>query len=80
MADGDMKEYDVPAVQTNRVKVTFNPMGARISFGESPDGSDKEERWNSAISVPLPMFKSMLDLLNNVWAQIEKLQSEKPEQ
>lgn len=80
MADGDLTEYDVPAPHTNRVRVTFNPLGVRLSFGESPDGSDKEERWNSAVHMPFYIFKNVVDILNNTLAQVEKLNSDKPEQ
>jgi len=68
-------QYDPSAFYANRVAVTFNSLGVRIAFGESPDGSIKGEKFAHAHFLPHEVFSSMVDMFDDIRNQIEHLRN-----
>lgn len=69
----DGPAWDVPAINVNFAHATFNPIGVRIAYGESPDAGPDHVRWRSAVFVPMNIFSSYVELMNQTLAQIQRM-------
>lgn len=63
-----VNQYEVPATFANRITITHGPWGTRLTFGESSDGSDKEERPLVAVLLPVHVTAALVNLLQQVLA------------
>lgn len=64
-------QHSVPAVYSNHVEVSFGPLGVRIAWGESPDGTKNDVHWHTAVYVPLQVFPSVATLFEDIKRKID---------
>lgn len=59
-----MQVHEIPAPFANRITVNIGPQGARFTFGESFDGSNKDEKHHTAVWMPMPVVLEFQKLIN----------------
>lgn len=83
MADNDngakpaVPSTDVCAVYCNRFYLQATPDGVLMTFGESPDGSEKGENIHTRLFLPHSGGMQMGRIFENLYASIEQAKATK---
>ncbi len=62
-------DMQVQTVYINRVNISINHFGMRISFGESPDGGSHNEQFRTAVFLPMPTAEEFRRLVGQAMDQ-----------
>lgn len=63
MNRSNVSVHEIPAPYTNRIYITMTSDGARLTFGESPDSSAKDEYLHTAVWMPMSVFEQLQGLV-----------------